>query len=75
MKFQLIYLNKVTALHQAVIDGNEEMVKLFLGHPNINVNMNAVFLKSIFFLISFHIIFFKILFEINILNRIQNQIF
>lgn len=49
MKFQLIYFNKVTALHQAVIDGNEDMVKLFLGHPNIDVNMNAVFFFKINF--------------------------
>ena len=46
MKFEIIFLNKIsiiqfyiTALHKAVQNRNNEIIKLLLDQPNVNVNV------------------------------------
>ena len=42
-----------TALHKAVIDGNEKVVDLLLKHPKIDVNLISIYYSILF--ISFRI--------------------
>ena len=77
MKFEIIYFNEIvtyfykTALFEAVMRNNIEIIKLLLSYDKIDVNILNIIL---FFLTKLYI-YISIAFKSTYLNEIGNQIF
>lgn len=78
MKFEIIYFNEIvtyfykTALFEAVMRNNIEIIKLLLSYDKIDVNILNIIL---FFFNEIIYIYISIAFKSTYLNEIGNQIF